>query len=257
MKNRRTLFRGLMLVLLVAGVVGCGDGHVADGDGVVYLTPWNHDQIGAERLEDRAPSVAPEPYRHQNDRSFDEGLEQYGIVVEDFLEQPDYTLQRPDVVDYLGPIERSFIFSGRYLELAAVYQQHYRRNGIDSVAAPGLAWTYAKLGNQPGAEVLIEEMLEDRGDDPMTWAVVAKYYGRQAHSSQEAARQAKEAYQRLRELDPNFSFKTMRPERIQQELDALSRLVPGEDAGEAAQQPPDDDIPAHHVEEPEVDVELE
>lgn len=226
-----------LAALLTASVLGCGDGVLAEGGGDVYFTPWNADQVQPTVIEDRQPVLPPE----QSDN--------YEEVVRGFSAQAPDLLQRPDVVDVLGPIEQSFLLSGKYLDLVDIYREHYEQHGVGSVAAPALAWTYMQLGNAPALAELKEEMLEHRADDPLTWVIVGNIHMRQADASMESARRAKEAFERVLELDPQFGgFKATEPAALRQQLDALRRRVPDEPAEET-----DVDAvaaaPMHHVEE--------
>ena len=239
----------LVLAVLVAAAVGCGDGVVADGGDVVYLTPFNVDEAGPSQTE--GPSVVFAP-GHQDE--FEADREQYDVLIDEFSQRSDEVLTRPDVEEVLGAFERSFIYSGRYLELAELYRQHYESYGIESVAGPAWAWSLVKLGNEPAAEEMIDRLEEARSGDPETWVVVAKYHARRAHDSTESARKAKEAFERVLELNPQFqSYKTMERGRIDQELQAIGQILDRAEAMDEDDPVAAADAPMHHEDGEPVD----
>ena len=243
--RKSRLGRLIVIAAIAAGVIACGDGVLADGDDVVYLTPFNHDAIDIDQVRDRPPSVAP-PY----EETYQQDQQDYEQINSEFIRQADQILSDPQVIDVLGSFERSFVFSGRYLEMVSIYQQHQQEYGTGPVATPALGWAFVRLGNEPGALAIIDELLETRPDDPNTWVIVAKFHGRRANQSMESARQARRAYERILELDPEFSgFKTMDIQRIERELEALHRIAPPADDDRPAAEASAADQPMHHADE--------
>lgn len=238
--NSRTNNFALVVAALVV-LTACGDDVVADGADVVYLNPWNHDRVDVQPVQDRSPAVAP---AHQ--QRFEQDLAEFEQLTDEFVVRADDVLERSDVDQVLGSFEQAFLFSGRYLDLVELYQKHYRTHGVDSIAAPALAWSYVKLGNEPGAEAMIDELTEARPDDVETWVVVGKYHGRRADTSVQSAHRARQAYERVLELDPDFeSFKMMDRRRLENELDGLERII--EQRADADPGVAGADQPMHHA----------
>lgn len=206
-----------LLIMLSAGLIACGDGVLANGDGVVYFTPWNTDTVETRVVDTPGPTLS------------EENAANYAEVRQGFAAQAPELLARPDVVSVLGPIEQSFLLSGDYPQLVEIYRQQYEEHGTDSVAAIGLAWTYLKLGNQPAARAIKARLLEERPNDPLTWVIVGNVHIRDAESSIESARRARDAFERVLELDPNFTgFKSTDRNLIQRTLEALNQRIPEE-----------------------------
>ncbi len=209
--------------VIAAALLGCGDGVLADGDDVLYFNPWNAGEVTPRTVEDREPVSSP-----QDASNYDE-------VVQGFTEQSTTLLERSDVNDVLAPIEQSFMLSGQYLDLVDLYRAHYERRGTDSVAAPALAWTYLQIGNEPALAEVTSALIDEQPDDPLTWVIVGNTHLRDADTSISSARRALEAFERIFELDPQFSgFKGAEPQLIQQQIEALQMRVPDDPEQELA-----------------------
>ena len=230
----------MLIALLATALVACGDGVLADGDGVVYFTPF-----GTQSFETRTVDT-PRPTLPEEQES------NYTQVREGFAAQAPQLLNRPDVVDVLGPIEQSFLLSGNYPQLLDIYRQEFERHGTDSVAAIGLAWTYIQLGNEPASWALKDQLVTERPDDPLTWLIVGNVHIRHADASADSARRARDAFERVLELDPNFSgFKSSDPQLLRNTIDALNRRIVDEpvETPEAVAA-----APMHHTDEESVDI---
>ncbi len=229
--NRWTRYGPWWLVLVVFASACDGDVLSDDGD-IVYLTPWGENQIDVVEVRDSRPNLS----------SQDEANAE--MVIANFEDQSEALLQRPGVDEILGQIEQSYLFSGNYHRLIDIYRDHYERHGIESIAAIGLAWTHIQLENEVELVELEKRLIEERADDPLTWVIVGEANMRRAAQSPQAAIWARDAFERLLELDPDFQeFKTLSRARLQQQLEQLRIEAPDDDVvvdDEAAS-------PMHHV----------
>ena len=212
--------KALVVALAVAiGAVSCGEGVLADPQGVVYLTPFNADQVQAGLVEDRPPTLDGQDERN------------YREVREQFAQRASLLLQRTDVIPQLESIEQVFLFSGHYLELIKIYEDHVREHGVDNIAGPSLAFAYIQLGQRQLSREIIQRLIEERPEDALTWAVAGAFHLQDAGSSTTAARQARDAFVQALEVDPGFApFRGMSPVILRRQIEDLNRRLPDGEA---------------------------
>lgn len=240
-QSKLNVGRWIAAVFVAVGLGGCGDGVLADGEGAVYLTPWNTDAVGVTQMSDHPPRIAPQ-YREE----YEPHRERYEQIASALSERGSGAFdQQQEVRELLGVFEQAYLTTGNYLHLVAMYQEHYRERGVDAVSAPALAWSWIKLGNDPAMDAAVDELIEHRPDDPITWTVVGLYHLRMADDSLQAAKDARNAFERVFELDPDFAgFKELEAEQIRREKRALDRRIP--DGEPAVAEGSGVDVPMHH-----------
>lgn len=220
----------LALVLVAFGLMACGDGVLADRGDVVYLTGWNAEVVQPRVVEDKTPVL-------------DEKTgQEYGQLMEGVSQQAETFFRSRQVIEFMGAVEQAFLMSGRYFELVEILRQQFEAQGTGSVAAPALAWTYLQLGNEPKVEEIIRQLEAERPADPLTWVVVGAYHASRSSQSMDSARQARDAFEKVLELDPDFTgFMALEGEAMRQQLEMLRRQVPADRPPQIAEAEPADE----------------
>ena len=214
--------------------MACDDGVLADDANLVYLTPWTQGAAEPTQVRDRMPELA------------EEDKENARRVIASFEEQPEVLLERPGVTEILGQVERSYLLSGNYFRLVDIYHRQFERYGTDSVAAIALAWVYVQLGNEVELEKLKSQLVQARPDDPLTWVIVGEANMRRATESLQAAARARDGFEKVLELDPEFrEFKSLNRTRLEQQLQWLRTQVPDDVALEDIEE--EATAPMHHL----------
>ncbi|RAL20931.1 hypothetical protein DL240_14750 [Lujinxingia litoralis] len=211
--KRRLLLAALLL--MTAGPVGCTDAELSDGESLVYLSPWSGRDLQAEPVQAASPRALSA-----------EEAANYREIADSFATNAPTLLQRPDVVQRLESIEQVFLLSGRYLELVSLYQQAVEAGGAQSPAAPALAWSYLQLGQEGQARELIEELKRARPNEAVVHVLDASLHLGLMERSNESAAAALQAFERARELDPNFGpFRGLSAPLIAEQINRLTTRV--------------------------------
>ena len=232
MKEWKKIVATAALALVAAG---CGDGLLAEGEEIVYLSPRGAAEVSATAVEDQWPE-------HEEQRAAN-----YQQIRQGFSAQPGVLLRDPDAPSMLSAIEQSFLLSGHYLELVEIYEEVYEREGTDSLAAPALAWAYLQIGHEPAVRALVEQMVEEQPDDPLTWLVAGNAHLAMGDLSLAAQQHALDSFEKVLELDPGFErFIAMDRGRLEAQIGNLRQQLP-DDLGPEALAEADEGAPMHHA----------
>ncbi len=237
--------RWIGAVALVFVASGCGDGLLAEGEEIVYLSPRSGAGVEAAPVVDELPE--PDEQRAIN----------YEQIRQGFAARPAVLLNDPDAPSMLSAIEQSFLLSGHYLELIALYEQVYAAEGTASMAAPALAWAYMQIGHEPGVRALVERMVEEQPEDPLTWLVAGNAHLAMGDMSLAAQQRALDSFERVLELDPGFErFIAMDRGRLDAQISSLRQQLPDDIPPEVLAEA-DEGTPMHHAGEGEGGMGLE
>jgi len=190
-------------------LVGCVEAPAdsSDADSRVYFNP----------LERRARTVreveVPEP-----PLSLEEN-ERIRRIVGGFRERALTLFRRDDPDRPVDEIERIFRSTGKYLELAGIYQGVVAEQGVESDAAPRLAWILVRLGQERQARELLDRLLKVRPESALVHFVDGSFWFNRAPESREAAARTVVSWRRALERDPEFEG----PERL--DASALRRKI--------------------------------
>lgn len=216
------------VVPLLALAVGCG-GEAESDDERVHFTPLERDEQSTREID------APEPPVSLEER------EELARLVRKFRQRaPEFfakkTKDRP-----VSETERLFLSSGKYLQLVPIYQQVVDEQGLESPAAPRLAWVLVRLGQEKQARQLLDELLGVRPDDPFVHFVDGAYWFNQSTESSRAAAKAVLSWRRVLELDSTFEGPRRLDSRaLKQKIQQIERRLPEAPEALASQEGPVD-----------------
>lgn len=180
-------------VAVLSSVVGCGMApENGDDGGRVHFNPLERDARAVREIETPSPPVSVE----DNERM--------RRIISGFRENAQEVFRRDDPNRPLGEIERLFQSTGKYLQLVGIYQEVVDEQGIESGAAPRLAWVLVRLGQERQARELLDRLLEAQSDNAFVHFVDGSYWFNRVRQSREAAARAAVAWRRVVELEPEF-----------------------------------------------------
>lgn len=150
----------------------------------------------------------------------------YDPIIEGFLENYPNLIGRPDIRPQLEQLETVFVTSGRYLELYEIYNEDYKKRGLDSHTVERLAWGHVRLGQQKAARDLIDELIKRNPSDPVPHFLSGAYYLQWDPTSDKSLKGIVESWGRLLELAPNYrGFEGITARDIRTQLDRAKRIL--------------------------------
>ena len=192
-------------------LAGCGQ-QPSSSDGVTYFHPLQAEESLVEPVEDPGAPVDTEEMRG------------YRQIMEGFRANAGALFQRSDIEKRLDQIEQVFISTGHYLELVGIYQRVVEQQGIESKAAPRLAWSLVRLGQRQQAKTLIDRLKDARPQDPDVHFIDGAFWLNRAQDSREAAAKTAMAWQKTLELDSDYKgFQEATASDIQNQIDRLKQ----------------------------------
>lgn len=220
----------LSLAALVA-LAGCGDdGFAANENSSVLFSPL--------RTQSAVPTVVEDP-----DAPGKDGIQEIQSIVANFEQgmMADGTQAPPNMID----LEAEFIQRGRYLDLVGIYQNMIKKNTVQAAGADGAATAtgpielrlvraYLRLGQMSLAREMLDKMIQDNADSPMTWFLNAAYWLPEAADSPDAAARVVANWQKTLEIEPNFvGFDQANAPSIREQLAVLRERTPADKIAEA------------------------
>jgi tetratricopeptide (TPR) repeat protein len=188
----RHLLRAGILSVGCVLMTSCAEGSDPLDPAVQTFSALDEDRYNGRAIPDPGPEVMTAE------------LERVKPILESFERNADAILSRPDLAAKLGLIESAYVISGRYMDLLVIYNDHVTKAGPTSAAAPRLAWSWLRLGQEKRAGELIAALLKARSDDPMAWFLQGAYWVRYAEGSAEITRDVIMAWKKALALDPLF-----------------------------------------------------
>ena len=199
------------IILVCLALAGCGQ-QPSSSDGVTYFHPLQAEESLVEPVEDPGAPVDTEEMRG------------YRQIMEGFRANAGALFQRSDIEKRLDQIEQVFISTGHYLELVGIYQRVVEQQGIESTAAPRLAWSLVRLGQRQQAKALIDRLKDARPQDPDVHFIDGAFWLNRAQESREAGAKTAMAWQKTLELDSDYKgFQDATASDIQNQIDRLKQ----------------------------------
>lgn len=223
-------FRREISVLSLAALVvlaGCGgDDFGASSNESVLFSPL--------RTQSAVPTVIEDP-----DAPAKDGIEEIQAIVGSFETGMTAGSQLPpSMID----LEAQFIQRGRYLDLIGIYQNMIQKNtvqpdaGAEGAAATltgpielRLARAYLRLGQNRLAREMLDKMILENADSPMTWFLNAAYWLPEAAESEDAAARVIANWQKTLDIEPDFvGFDQTNAPSLKEQLASLRQQTPAD-----------------------------
>lgn len=200
------------VALLLSGCVGEDAG---SSDSRVQFNPLERQSKVVEPVRDPGPPVDLEK------------RPDYQKILQGFRDNADALFQRSDIHQKIDQIERVFMGTGKYLELVEIYQDVVEKEGLDSSAAPRLAWAYIRLGQRKQARAFLDRLEENRREDAIVAFLDGAFWFNEAQESEEAIGKAVDAWERALELDPDFrGFSGLTADSVRRKVKQLQQASP-------------------------------
>jgi tetratricopeptide (TPR) repeat protein len=203
-----------LLFVAMMSLVGCRPATGADTASKIWFQPLEQQRPTAEPLAMATPPADADEF------------DRFDPVFRGVEARPVELFERSNIGRWADKIEDIYLRSGRYLELAGLYQQVVDEMGVGSRAAPRLAWVYVRLGQRHLAGPLLDKLLAEQPDNASVHFVNGAYWFNDARNSRQAAARAIRSWETTLSLNPNFSgFGPFESRSLQQQIDRLrSRL---------------------------------
>lgn len=207
----------LSLIAALAGLSACTRGvEPTSGAGVVYLSALEPDTYSPTVLADLGPPITAKER---------EIIEQAHVAP--FLKNPRAYFDAPRAGDRLERVETAFTATGRLLELVAVYREEVKARGMDSPAAPRLAWWLIRLGQEGQARAQVEAYAKAKPEDGTAWFLLGALWMRGLNTDAKAAALVLLSWERALELDPKLrGFERFGADAVRSQLAMLRQRAP-------------------------------
>ena len=207
----------LSLIAALAGLSACTRGvEPTSGAGVVYLSALEPDTYSPTVLADLGPPITAKER---------EIIEQAHVTP--FLKNPRAYFDAPRAGDRLERVETAFTATGRLLELVAVYREEVKARGMDSPAAPRLAWWLIRLGQEGQARAQVEAYAKAKPEDGTAWFLLGALWMRGLNTDAKAAALVLLSWERALELDPKLrGFERFGADAVRSQLAMLRQRAP-------------------------------
>lgn len=179
----------------------------------------------------------------------DDGVKEIQTIVADFERGIVADAEKPGSgsTPNMADLESKFIQQGRYLDLVGIYQNMIEKNTLrpdsDDVDDSGeragatstgpielrLARAYLRLGQTHFAREMLDKMIQQNSDSPMTWFLNAAYWLPEAADSQDAAARVIVNWQKTLEIAPGFvGFDQPDAPPLREQLAVLRQRTPAD-----------------------------